>query len=67
MFIAGAIITLPVVAITVVVSISSDIPFATFPITLAVAGANKKTSAFLANEICSTSQVFGDSNIFSTT
>ena len=46
-FIAGAISTFPVVAITVVVNISSAIPFATFPITLAVAGAIKNTSAFL--------------------
>ena len=66
-FIAGAISTFPVVAITVVVNISSAIPFATFPITLAVAGAIKNTSAFFANDICSTSQVFGSSNISLTT
>ena len=66
-FIAGAINTFAFVAITVVVSISSAIPFAILPITLAVAGAIKNTSALLARDICSTSQVLGSSNISQTT
>ena len=42
------------VAKIVVVSISSQIPDAIFPITFADAGATIKTSHFLANETCST-------------
>ena len=38
----------------VVVSISSAIPFAIFPITLADAGATRTISAFFASETCST-------------
>ena len=41
-------------AMTVVVSISSAIPWASFPITLALAGAIITTSAFFAMETCST-------------
>ena len=41
-------------AITVVVSISSAIPDASFPITFALAGAIKTTFAFCAAETCST-------------
>ncbi len=51
---AGAINFLQVLAITVVVSISSAIPLAIFPITFAVAGAIITTSAFFAIAICST-------------
>ena len=43
------------VAITVVESISSAMPWAIFPMILAVAGAIKNTSARLAREMCSTS------------
>ncbi len=64
---AGAINIGAFVAITVVVSISSAIPFAIFPITLVVAGTIKNKSAFFAKEICSTSQVFGSANISETT
>ena len=49
-FIAGAISTLAFVAATVVVSISSQIPFAIFPITFAVAGATKNKPVCLASE-----------------
>ena len=66
-FIAGAISTLAFVAATVVVSISSQIPFAIFPITFAVDGATKNKSAFFARDICSTSHVFGSWNISLTT
>ena len=51
-FIAGAKITLALVAIMVVDNMSSAIPFAIFPIIFAVAGATKKTSALFAKEIC---------------
>lgn len=51
---AGEIIFLHLQAITVVVSISSAIPFASFPITFAEAGAISTTSAFFASETCST-------------
>jgi len=51
---AGEIIFLHLHAITVVVSISSAIPFASFPITFADAGAIRTTSAFFASETCST-------------
>ena len=54
-FIAGATIFVHLQARTVVVSISSAIPLAIFPITLAVAGAIKTTSASFASEICFTS------------
>ena len=47
-------IFLQVHAITVVVSISSAMPFAILPITFAVAGAIITTSAFFAIETCST-------------
>ena len=53
-FMAGEIIFLHLQAITVVVSISSAIPFAIFPITFAEAGAISTTSAFFASETCST-------------
>ena len=53
-FIAGATIFLHSQAITVVVSISSAMPLASFPITLAVAGATSTTSVRLANDTCST-------------
>ena len=53
-FIAGATSTLQVHAITVVVSISSAIPFAILPITFAVAGASNTRSACFANATCST-------------
>ena len=53
-FIAGAMIFLHLHAITVVVSISSAIPPAIFPITFALAGASMTTSAFFANDTCST-------------
>jgi hypothetical protein len=41
-------------AITVVVSMSSAIPLAIFPITLAEAGATRTTSARFASATCST-------------
>ena len=53
-FIAGAINFLHLHAITVVVSISSAMPWATFPITLALAGAIITISAFFARDTCST-------------
>ena len=52
--IAGDIILGHLAAIIVVVSISSAIPPAIFPITLALAGATIKISACLANDTCST-------------
>ena len=53
-FIAGDMILWHLAAIIVVVSISSAIPFAILPITLALAGATINTSAAFANETCST-------------
>ena len=53
-FMAGAMSLGQVHAITVVVSISSAIPAAIFPITLAVAGAMIITSARFARATCST-------------
>ena len=66
-FIAGAKITFALVAIIVVDNISSDIPFATFPIIFAVAGATKKTSALFASDICCISKALGSANISVTT
>ena len=66
-FIAGAITTGALVAMTVVESMSSAIPFAIFPITFAVAGAIKKISAFFAKDICSISQFVTGSNISTAT
>ena len=60
-FMAGATIFGHLHARAVVVSISSAIPYASFAITFAVAGAIRRTSAFLAAEICFTS----NSNILS--
>ena len=54
MFIAGEISFGHFAAIIVVVSISSAIPPAILPITLADAGATIKISAFLARDTCST-------------
>ena len=54
-FIAGERYIGHVQAITVVVSISSAIPFAILPMQLAVAGAISTISAFLAREMCFTS------------
>ena len=62
-FMAGAMTTGARVAMTVVVSISSAIPFAILPITLAVQGAIRKQSAFRAREICSTFQTAGSLNM----
>ena len=53
-FIAGEINFLHLHAIMVVVSISSAIPWASLPITLALAGAIITTSAFFAMDTCST-------------
>ena len=53
-FIAGEMIFGQVQAIKVVVSISSAIPWASLPITLAEAGATKNTSASFAKDTCST-------------
>ena len=53
-FIAGDIIFLQGQASTVVVSISSAMPYAIFPITLADAGATSTTSACFAIATCST-------------
>lgn len=53
-FMVGAMSFLHRQAMTVVVSMSSAIPFAIFPITLAEAGAIKTTSAFFASATCST-------------
>ena len=55
-FIAGATRTFALVAMMVVESISSAMPFASFPIIFAVAGAITITSASLARDICSISQ-----------
>ena len=55
-FMAGEISFGQVHAIRVVVSISSAMPWASFPITLAEAGATRTRSARLATEICSTSK-----------
>jgi len=52
---AGEINTGAVLAITVVVNMSSAIPLAIFPITLAEAGAISMTSAFFAKLTCATS------------
>ena len=54
MFVAGAAIFGHRQAKTVVVSMSSAIPWASFAITLAVAGAMITASAFFASAICST-------------
>ena len=54
MFIAGDISLGHLHAIIVVVSISSAIPFAIFPITSAEAGATRNISASFARLICST-------------
>ena len=54
LFIAGAMTTGAVVAMTVVVSISSAMPPAIFPMMLAVAGAMTNTSAHWARAMCST-------------
>ena len=54
-FIAGERYIGHVQAITVVVSISSAIPFAILLMQLAVAGAISTISAFLAREMCFTS------------
>ena len=62
-FIANAKTTGAFVAIIVVDSISSAIPFATLPITLAVAGAISIKSALWAKEICWISHDLGSSNI----
>src|SRR6056297_891945 len=62
-FIAGAMNFFASVAIIVVVSISSAIPPAIFPIILAVAGAIKKTSAVFARDMWSISQLEGSENI----
>ena len=51
---AGEIITGHLHAITVVVSISSAIPFAILPITFADAGAIINASALSARELCAT-------------
>ena len=53
-FIAGDTIILHLHARTVVVSISSAIPFAIFPIISADAGATITQSAFFASDTCST-------------
>ena len=53
-FMAGAASTLQVHAITVVVSMSSAIPFAILPSTFAVAGATSTKSACFARATCST-------------
>ena len=52
---AGAIILLQSAAIIVVLNISSAIPLAIFPIIFADAGATINMSAFLARDICFTS------------
>jgi len=52
LFIAGANTKGAVVAIATVVSISSAMPFAIFPMILAVAGAITTASAFFARDIC---------------
>ena len=51
---AGATIFLQLHAKNVVVSISSAIPAASLPMTFAVAGATRNTSAFFASATCST-------------
>ena len=66
-FMAGAIITGAVVAITVVVSMSSAMPDAILPMKFAVAGATRNRSASLASDICSTSKCLSLSNISFTT
>jgi len=53
-FIAGEIILWHLHAIIVVVSMSSAIPFAIFPITFALAGATINMSACFARDTCST-------------
>ena len=53
-FMAGAMILGQGQAMSVVVSISSAMPPAILPITLAVAGATSTTSAFFATATCST-------------
>ena len=62
-FMAGANTTGDFVAIIVVDSMSSAIPFATFPIMFAVAGTTSIRSAFFANEMWPISHSFGDANI----
>ena len=56
-FMAGAKSTGAFVAMMVVVSISSQIPEATFPMTLAVQGATRKRSPFFARDTCFTSKL----------
>ena len=56
-FMEGTKITLAFVAITVVESMSSAMPFATLPMMSAVAGAMTKTSAMRARAMCSTSHL----------
>jgi len=51
------------VAITVVVSISSAIPPAIFPMMFAVHGTIAKTSAAFARDMCLISHDFGSSNV----
>ena len=53
-FMAGAMIFLHLQAITVVVSMSSAMPWAILPITSALAGAIITTSACFASDTCST-------------
>ena len=60
---AGATSVLQVHAMTVVVSISSAIPFAIFPIAFAVAGAIKTKSASFASATCSTENSKFRSNV----
>lgn len=61
-FIAGQMILGALHAIIVVVSISSAMPFAIFPMVFAVAGATTKTSARFARATCSTSKSKSRSN-----
>ena len=56
-FMAGEKSTGAFVAMMVVVSISSQMPPATFPMTLAVQGATRKRSPRLASETCFTSKL----------
>ena len=62
-FIAGLMIFLQVHARTVVVSISSARPWASFAITFAEAGATRTTSAAFARETCSTENSKFRSNV----
>ena len=56
-FIAGEKSTGAFVAMMVVVSMSSQMPLATLPITLAVQGATRKRSPRLASDTCFTSKL----------